>query len=427
MALTTFDAALASLLVDAADLRLGSQRLALTSAAGRVLAQDEFASIDVPGFANAAMDGYAVAVGSAGVVAGQAFRCVDLALAGAEPMASRLPPLLHGKSEFSAEECRSGGSRDAPALDTAIEIATGAILPEGADTVIQYELTKRAGDVVTTTSAIARGTHVRGATDDYRRDTHALTSGRVLDAGALAVLAAFGRVDVEVRSRPRIAIIVTGSELRPAGMPLARGQIHDSNSIALQTLIAPHAAGLTMLGPVVDDIETLRDVLMTAAANHDVVITAGGASAGRADFIPALVRELGQVHLHKIATRPGMPFLHGRIGAARVYGLPGNPVSVFASALTLVIPALRAMQGMHATALMFASLTDGVGKSHGRLEWRRGSLRSQRDGRLCITPHPMTGSGMLRGVAESNALFRMEMDTRRLGAGSVVTVLPFPA
>lgn len=402
MAATDFDAALKQLLLDAVHGQAQCEAVALAAAAGRVLAADLHAPIAVPGFANAAMDGYAMRTLGAGVRAGQQFRCVDLALAGA-----------------AALRVDDSGSCS--------EIATGALLPDGADTVVNYEITRRAGDCITVLAAVPPAANVRGAEDDYAAGQIALRAGRVLDAGALGVLASFGFDAVAVRRRPRVAIIVTGSELVPAAQPLARGQIHDSNSLTLRTLLAPLAESLSVLGPVVDERARLREVMARAAAEHEVVITAGGASAGRADFVPELLRELGEIRLWKVAMRPGMPFLYGAIGETRVYGLPGNPVSVFATALSLVLPALRAMQGRAPIELESARLAVPVEKRHDRLEWRRGTLFTSGDGRRLLRPHAALGSGMLRGVAESNALFRIEAATRRLGADALVDVLPFPA
>jgi molybdopterin molybdotransferase len=402
MAPTPFDQALALLCDEAAARLCPIESVALHAAFGRVLGEDLAAPISVPGFANAAMDGYALRSEGRGVRRGESFRVIDLALAGAA--SQRLD---------AAADCA--------------EIATGAVVPEGADCVAQYELTQRAGDRIVVQADVAAGHNVRGASDDYALGQPALSRGRVLDAGALGVLAGFGLVDVTVRRRPRIAVIVTGSELQPAGVSLARGQIHDSNSTTLRALLSAHADTLSMIGPVRDERDRLAAILREAARDHEVVITAGGASAGRADFVPGLVRELGEIRLWKIATRPGMPFLYGRIGDAMVYGLPGNPVSVFASLLTLVLPALRAMQGQASRPRRYGVLVAPLRKSHGRLEWRRGLLSNAVDGRRLILPHAAQGSGMLRGVAESNALLRIDADTRALGAGAVVEVLPFPA
>jgi molybdopterin molybdotransferase len=402
MAPTPFDQAVAVLRDEAAARVLPAERVPLQAALGRVLATDLAAPIDVPGFANAAMDGYALRTDGQGARAGQRFRVADLALAGGAVAAIA-----------DAGDCA--------------EIATGAVLPEGADSVVPYELVRRDGNELVLDADVSAGQHVRGATDDYARGQHALAAGRVLDAGALGVLAGFGAAEVLVRRRPRIAIVVTGSELQPAGAVPARGQIHDSNSASLRALLSAQAERLSVIGPVRDERDRVAAALRDAARDHEVVITAGGASAGRADFVPGLVRELGEVRLWKVATRPGMPFLYGRIGEALVYGLPGNPVSVFASTLTLVLPALRALQGRPPPPRDYAVLAAPLRKSHARLEWRRGTLVAAPDGRRRVHPHAALGSGMLRGVAESNALFRIEAETRGLGAGAVVEVLPFPS
>lgn len=402
MAPTPFDQAAKLVLDDASARMLPIEFLPLAHAQGRVVANDVLAPISVPGFANAMMDGYALRSDGRGVRAGQWFRIIDLALAGDD----RKPI--------------------ADAADGA-EIATGAALPDGTDCVVQYELTLREGDRICVQADVAAGHNVRGATDDYALGQHALSRGRVLDAGALGVLAGFGLAEVPVRRCPRIAIIVTGSELQSAGATLAGGQVYDSNSTMLRALLCGHAEHLSVIGPVRDERDVLAATLRDAARDHEVVVTAGGASAGRADFIPGLVAELGEIHMWKVATRPGMPFLHGHIGTAVVYGLPGNPVSVFASVLTLVLPALRAMQGSAPLPREYACLAQPLRKSHGRLEWRRGRVSSAPDGRRLIRPHAAQGSGMLRGVAESDALFRIEAETRALGAGAVVEVLAFSA
>ncbi|HWT14959.1 MAG TPA: gephyrin-like molybdotransferase Glp [Patescibacteria group bacterium] len=402
MAPTPFDQAVQFLRDEAAARLLPPERITLAQARGRVLAEDVIAPISVPGFANAAMDGYALRTDARGASAGACFRVIDLALAGAATQ----------RIDDAA---------------TCVEIATGAALPAGADCVVPYESTTRAGDIVQLRSDIAVAANLRGAEDDYARGQRALHRGRVLDAGALGVLAGLGLGDVVVRRRPSVAVIVTGSELQPAGATLARGQIHDSNSTTLRALLRAQAESLTMIGPVRDERESLASVMREAARVHDVLVTAGGASAGRADFIPGLVRELGEIRLWKVATRPGMPFLYGRIGDCSVYGLPGNPVSVFASMLTLVFPALHAMQGRAPSTPQYACLAEAVRKPHARLEWRRGVIDSRPDGRRVIAPHAAQGSGMLRSVAESNALFRIDADTRGLGAGQIVQVLPFPA
>ena len=402
MAPTPFDVAASLLNDEAVTRRLPAESVPLDQALGRVLATAVTAPISVPGFANTAMDGYALRTAGRGARAGQILRCVDLALAGAE-----------GQCIDDADAC--------------VEIATGAVLPEGADAAVQYELCLRSGDHVQLLADVASGSNVRGAEDDYARGQLALRPGRVIDAGALGVLAGFGLSEVSVHRRPRIAVVVTGSELQPAGAALARGQIHDSNSATLRALLSAHAESLRMIGPVPDDRALLAATLRDAAHTHDVLLTAGGASAGRADFIPGLVRELGEIRVWKVAMRPGMPFLCGRIGECLVFGLPGNPVSVFASLLSLVLPVLRAMQGGAPVAPQYAGLAAPVRKSHARLEWRRGVLDSLPDGRRVVHPHAAQGSGMLRGVAESNALFRIDADVRALGAGQVVEVLPFPA
>jgi molybdopterin molybdotransferase len=371
------------------------ERVALAHAQGRVLASPVVAPRDIPGFAHAAMDGFAV-------------RAADLATAGV--------------AQLDVVGRRFAG--DPPgspvASGTCVRIMTGAALPPGADAVVMRENADDAGECVRLGGPVARGTNVRAADDDWSAGAAAFPAGRVLDAVDLAVLASFGLESIEVRARPRIGVLVTGDELVPPGQALRPGQRHDSNSILLAGLLVAHACAPGTVATSGDDRARLDATLSALCATHPLVITTGGASAGDSDWMPALLAERGERLFWKVALRPGMPVAFGRIGDCRVFVLPGNPVSVLATFIALVRPALARWLG--APALdpppVTARLAAAIDKKHARREFRRALAWFDGDGVLHAAPHEAISSGALRGAAQSAALLELAEPPSRLEAGT---------
>jgi len=383
--------------------RLPAEPVELEGALGRVLAHDVVAPFDLPPFANSAMDGYALRGDELPAQGERRFRMIGCVLAGAV----EAPPV-------GAGEC--------------VRITTGAPLPPGADTVVIKENVRADGDAAMVAAGESAGSNVRPAGEDYRRGDLALRAGDVLTPARLGVLASCGHARAHVARRPRVALFVTGDELVPPEQPLGFGQIHDSNRYSLGGLLRSIGIEPVSAAHLRDDPAALRDALREAGERCDVVVSSGGVSAGEADFLPRLVAELGRVHFWKVRMKPGMPVLCGEIGNALVFALPGNPVSTIATFLALVQPALSALQGAAAVdakrwkARLAASLT----KKHDRLEFLRARIESRDDGALWATPLRKQGSGMLRGVAEADALIVVAESSRELEAGAVVEVLPLP-
>jgi molybdopterin molybdotransferase len=224
---------------------------------------------------------------------------------------------------------------------------------------------------------------VRPAGEDYCVGDIGLRRGTTLMPAQLGVLASFGLARVQVRRRPRAVLLTTGDELVAPGLPLAFGQIHDSNRYSLGALLESHGAKLLRHERVRDDPRILRDALLRAGADADIVVSSGGVSAGEADYLPDLIADVGRVHFWKVRIKPGMPFLFGEVGAAQVFALPGNPVSGIAIFLTLVRPALAAMSGATApTAKLRARLTQAIDKRHARTEFQRAQLSCDDEGSL---------------------------------------------
>jgi molybdopterin molybdotransferase len=231
--------------------------------------------------------------------------------------------------------------------------------------------------------------------------------------------------DLVVHRRPTVAVFTTGDELKSPGMPLAPGELYDSNRVLLQTLLIADGFEPVAWPLLPDDPARIQAALRDAAFSFDVVITCGGVSAGEKDFLPALLAEHGEIYLWKVRMRPGMPVLAGKLGSAHLLCLPGNPVSVFATYLTLARRFLDRLQARkHVRPRSFARLSMPIHKSHDRLEFLRGRLHCDADGQLVVAKNPADGSHRLRAVSESNALIMVPEGAAEWPAGSVLEVLP---
>ncbi|MDX1447552.1 MAG: molybdopterin molybdotransferase MoeA [Acidimicrobiia bacterium] len=292
----------------------------LSDALGLVLAVDVVAPQDVPPFANSAMDGFAVQ-GS------------DVADG---------PVELEILEDVAAGHVAQGAVRPG----TAIRIMTGAPLPDGADTVVRVEDTQASEDRVKITTAVAPGTAVRHAGGDVAAGTTVFSAGTRLTPAHLGVLATLGVVRPEVYRTPSVAVLSTGDEVvPPEATELAPGTIRDANRPLLLALLAETGVDVADFGIVGDDPDLLRDTLRAAAAQCDVVVTSGGVSMGDYDLVKQILTELGSVDLWKVAMQPAKPFAFGAVDGTPLFGLPGNPVSVFVAFENFLRPALLAMRG----------------------------------------------------------------------------------
>lgn len=315
---------------------LPQRTVPLAAAAGEVTSGAISARLTVPGFANAAMDGYVLR--AAATSTASPAHPVRLPVAGLIAAGSA-PPFTPGS---------------APAGGQAWEILTGAPVPAALDAVVPLEritwLEARDGHppAVVITSPLQPGQNVRQAGEDFVTGQPVVASGTRLAPHHLMGLAACGVDDLSVARRPRIAVLTTGSELVHQGTELAPGRIRDANGPYLRALLPLLGTDLMAATTATDDATELRDRLRQLADAADVVLTTGGVSAGRLDLLPAVVRGIGgEIVFHKVAIRPGKPLLHARLpGGALLFGLPGNPLAVAVGMRFFVIPALRALQGL---------------------------------------------------------------------------------
>jgi molybdopterin molybdotransferase len=361
---------------------LGAEQVPLNDAEGRVLAQDLAARRTQPPQDVSAMDGYAV-------------RAADVATA---------PAHLHVIGEVAAGRPFAG----AVGPGEAARIFTGGLLPDGANTVVIQELAEREGDMIVVTRVAPRGKNVRGAGLDFSTGDVRLLKGRRLTGRDVALAAAMNHATLPVHRRPKVAIVATGDELVPPGTEPGPGQIVYSNVFALAAVARREGAEVIDLGILPDRLdETIAGVRRAREAGADVLVTAGGASVGDYDLVqPALAAEGLALSFWKVAVRPGKPLLSGRLGAMRVLGLPGNPVSAYVCAVLFLIPLIRRLTGRSDLTLPLATGVLGcdLPANDERADYMRASLTRRPDGTLVATPFPVQDSSMLVPLAAADCL-----------------------
>ncbi|HBK47565.1 MAG TPA: molybdopterin molybdenumtransferase MoeA [Xanthomonadaceae bacterium] len=383
----------------AAGRRLDRERLAVSRADGRILAEDIVAPIPLPAFDNSAMDGFAI-------------RHDDLRDRRSLPLAGELFAGQSAESPLPPGQC--------------LRITTGAPLPAGADTVVPKENTSVGADTVRIDSVPPPGAFVRLQGTDVAVGDVVATAGSVMTAARLGLAAALGVSQVGVSARPTVAVLTTGDELVEPGMPLAPGQIYNANRDLLMALLRNEGLSPTAWPALRDEPDRIRALLADAAETFDVVITCGGVSVGEKDHLPGLIDELGEVFFWKARVRPGMPVILGRVGKCLVLGLPGNPVSTMATFLTIARSLLDALQGRtEDRPQVWAALAAPWNKQHDRHEFLRGRLACRPDGRLWVHPNPADASYQLRGAADSNALIELPEGARTFAAGEIVRVVRY--
>jgi molybdopterin molybdotransferase len=402
MALLPVDAALDRLLAGAE--RLGAETVPVAQAAWRVLAAPIAARRTQPPFPASAMDGYAV-------------RGDDIAT---------LPAVLDVIGAAPAGRPFAG----TVGTGQAVRIFTGAPLPDGADTVLLQEDTKPAGEGrIEATEATAKGRNVRAAGLDFKAGDQLLAAGRLLDPAALSVAAAANHAALPVVRRPLVAIIATGDELVPPGTEPGAGQIVASNNLAVAAIAQADSARVLDLGIVPDDHEAIAAAVRAAQeAGADVIVTLGGASVGDHDLVQGVLTGLGMtLEFWKIAMRPGKPLMVGRLGAAHVLGLPGNPVSSLVCSQLFLRPLLARLGGRsHVPDIRAAVLGGGMRANDQRQDYVRATAfpgSANLGATLVATPFDMQDSSMLATLAAANALIVREPFAPAAAQGAPCRVL----
>jgi molybdopterin molybdotransferase len=378
--------------------------LPLTEAHGCVLAQDVTASSDIPDFASSAMDGFAV-------------RSHDIAEA-----TPRSPAELRivGRAQIGQRPDSTVGGGEA------VQIATGAPVPAGADTIVPIENCEASADAVRVLSSFPEGRHIRPTGEDVKAGELLAPKGRRLGGPELGLLATAGFSHPLVHPRPRVVVLSTGDELIPPGQAPSYGQVRDSNAYLLFGALRETGAAPVLAGMVRDDADALRETVLSRLVQADAFVSSGGVSVGERDVVKAAFFRRGEIDFFRVAMQPGMPQGFGHIEGKPYFGLPGNPVSVFVSFEVFIRPALLKMMGR--TALFRPEVTAKLGADvsgpKGKTQFARVLVRRV-DGRYIASPTGGRGSNLISTVARANGLAIVPSGVETAPMGSEVTVMLF--
>jgi molybdopterin molybdotransferase len=383
---------------------LPEEMVALDKAHRRVLARDVAALRTQPPQAMSAMDGYAV-------------RSAD-----ASHVAARLKVI--------GEVAAGRPFERAVGISEAVRIFTGGVIPDGADAVIIQEDTVTEGDGITITEAAIPGRHIRPAGVDFRQGDVLLAAGGRLTDRDLSLAAGMNYPHLPVRRRPRIAILATGDELVMPGETPGPGQIVYSNGYALRALARDEGAETIDLGIAADTLEATTDGIRRARdLGADVLVTTGGASVGDHDLVKRSLEAEGvAMAFWRIAMRPGKPMMHGRLGAMRVIGLPGNPVSSYVCGFLFLVPLIRALSGRSVVHHVSetALLGRDVAANDVREDYLRARLAARADGTLVATPVNHQDSSLLGNLAAARALVIRAPFAPAAAEGTACDILRLP-
>lgn len=389
-------------ILDAVPAIRGTECLPLEIAFDRIIAAPITAAVNIPPFDNSAMDGYAVRSGD----------CADtpcvLNVVGTSYAGAPFP------GSIAAGQC--------------VRIMTGAAIPMDADAVIMQEHVGRKNDQIhIDAQTVVPGQNVRRAGEDIRRGDQLLGQGVRMGAAEIGMLASNGIDEVRVMRKLRVAHFSTGDELTSAGSPLKQGQIYDSNRYTLSSMLSRADTEHYDLGLIADRREAVKNAFRSATEMADVVITTGGVSVGEADHVKDAANELGEIKLWRMAMKPGKPLAFGMLNSCVFFGLPGNPVSVMATFYQFVLPAIRKMtlQRYCEPLVMRARCTESLSKLPGRMEFQRGILTSDGQGRWQVSTTGRQGSHVLSSMSKANCFILLPAESSGLAQGETALVQPF--
>ena len=375
------------------------EQVVLADALGRVLAEDLLAPSDVPAWDNSAMDGYAL-------------RARDLPIEGGFlPLAGRIAAGDSGLTPLSPGQV--------------VRIFTGAPLPPGADTVVAQEDCQVEGSGVWLPAA-KQGAHVRQRGEELTNGSLLLSAGQRLRPQEIGLLAGMGFARVAVYRPLRIGLLSSGDELREPGEALQPGQIYNANRFTLGAVLRSLGMQVHDYEVMADDLAASRDALSLAASEWDMLLTSGGVSVGEEDHLKQAIRELGELHLWRLAIQPGKPLAFGEVGGKPWLGLPGNPAAALITALIVARPFLLRAQGRVEVLPKALPLPAAFSwtQPRPRRQYLRARLQADASGQLQVHLHPRQGSAMLSSACWSDGLAVIEIG-QTLQAGEAVSYLSF--
>jgi molybdopterin molybdotransferase len=375
---------------------LGGEVVPVARAAGRVVAEDAESLVDLPPFASSAMDGFAV-------------RAADTP--------GRLPVVARIAAGAPAPRALAAGE--------AMAIATGGVVPGGADSVVPVEYVVEHDNAVEIPQTVGQGDNVRPRAGDVAAGDVVVPRGARLHPAQMGALAAAGIAEVVCARRPRAAILATGTELRRPGEPLGPGEVYEANSVLVAAALAAGGADIDILPSVADD-EAVHRSALEVGLSADVLVTSGGVSVGPHDLVRSLLRELGVEEIFwRVAVKPGKPVAFGVRNRTLVFGLPGNPVSSLVGCELFVRPAVLALQGAAQPGPVYSEgrLARAVRRNAQRDEFLRARVVASDNG---IVLDPVSGqeSHMIVRAAGADALVFAPRGDGELAAGASVRYLP---
>ncbi|MDP3687684.1 MAG: molybdopterin molybdotransferase MoeA [Sulfurimicrobium sp.] len=376
------------------------EKIQTTHALGRVLAQPLVSTVTVPPLDNSAMDGYALACASLNPVGETRLR-----------VAQRIP---------------AGSMGHALEQGTVARIFTGAPVPPGADAVVMQEDCTPDGDMVVIRKIPHHGENIRRAGEDITAGSEVLPAGVRIRPQEMGLIASIGLADVPVYRKLRVALFFTGDEIVMPGEPLAEGEIYNSNRYTLLGLLEGMGCSVTDYGIVPDSLEATVDVLEKAWHEADLILTSGGVSVGEEDHVKAAVESLGKLDMWKVAMKPGKPVAYGTVHDTPFIGLPGNPVSAFATFCLFVRPYILRSQGVEKITPRSYSLPAAFDRSRpgSRREFVRVRLEPQADGMPGVAIYPNQGSGVLTSAVWGEGLAEIREGTA-VARGDLIKFTPF--
>ncbi len=379
-----------------------SETVNVRNALGRVLAGNIKSNINVPSGTNSAMDGYAIFSSDLPAVDFRELQVAGAAFAG-RPYKEKLSP----------GEC--------------VRIMTGAIMPDGTDTVVIQEHAGRSGNKIKIGNDTKAGANVRPAGEDIAAGDTILEKGKWLAPADIGLIASLGIGEVNVTCKPRVAFFSTGDELRSIGDALEDGQIFDSNRYTLHGMLSRLGVDIIDMGVIRDVPADLQSGFEEASKLADVLITTGGVSVGEADYVKEILENVGTVNFWKVAMKPGRPLAYGKINDTYFFGLPGNPVSVMVTFYQFVQPALRYLMGENLIEPVTIRVLckSRLKKRQGRIEYQRGILERDPSGQLIVRKTGVQGSGILRSMAQANCFIILPMESGDVEPDTLVDVQPF--
>jgi molybdopterin molybdotransferase len=383
----------------------GTEDIDIGEATGRIVAEPVHAPRAIPAHTNAAVDGYAFAFDGYDAKQGAHFAIGGRATAG--------------------DPRQSIASRR-----SAIRIFTGAIMPEGCDTVaMQEDCCLEAETAVFIPAGLKRGANRRLAGEDLAEGAIVVLPGQRLRPQDVAALASTGVARIACFKKPRICFFSTGNEILPPGAPFSTGKVYDSNGPMLAGLFAPLNLAFARGGILSDNREAVHNALHAAAHNFDLIVTTGGASLGEEDHVVAVLRAADALSLWQLAIKPGRPMGVGKIGSCLCFALPGNPVAVLVCALLYVWPVVRVLSGeqwSEPQRLPFRAGFEIKSRRPGRREFFRGWLESD-DGQITVKKYDRDGSGLISSLRSAGGLIEIPEQVESIQEGDTVSFIPFSA